>query len=527
MTQDIRALCSVDAFLASAAARAPDAMAWIAGTQQLRFADADALVHRVATALVAGGLGQGDRVAVYLPKTIACLAALFGAARAGGVFVPVNPVLKAPQVRYILEHSGASIVITSPLRWQALVEAGVAADRFAAVILVDEPGGQAMPATRRWDDWLDAAPAGAALPAVAHEALAALLYTSGSTGQPKGVMLSHANLRYGAISVAHYLALSPRDRLLAVLPLSFDYGLNQVISAAFAGAQVVLLDYLFARQVVAAVQVHAITGLAGVPPLWSQLARLEWPQEAAGALRYITNSGGHMPGPVLDRLRAALPKTDIYLMYGLTEAFRSTYLPPSRVADKPGSVGQAIPFADVHILRPDGSEAAADEPGELVHSGPLVAQGYWQDADKTARRFRPAPAASRWPGTPAVWSGDTIVRDGDGDLAFVGRDDEMIKTSGYRVSPTEVEAAALATGLVAEAVAFGLADAALGQAIALVAIAVGDEDSDGLRTALQAHIPAFMIPATIIWRDVLPRNPNGKLDRAGIIAAARTAPEAA
>ena len=513
--------CSVDAFIAGAAARMADAPALAVGDTGLSYAALDALVTQVAAALQADGLPAGARVAVYLPKTIACIASLFGAARAGGVFVPINPVLKAPQVRYILEHSGAHVLITSALRWQALAEAGLRADGFDRVVCADAPGADRPATVTAWEDWLAHAPASAALPQVGHDDLAALMYTSGSTGQPKGVMLSHANLRYGALSVAHYLRLCAADRLLAVLPLSFDYGLNQVISAALVGAQVVLLDDLFPRQVISALQRHAITGLAGVPPLWSQLAQLAWPDEVRTSLRYITNSGGHMPQPILERLCEALPKTQVYLMYGLTEAFRSTYLPPAMVAAKPASIGQAIPFADVHVLRPDGTLTADDEPGELVHSGPLVAQGYWRDSEKTARRFRPAPAVARWPGTPAVWSGDTLVRDADGDLRFVGRDDEMIKTSGYRVSPSEVEAAALATGLVAEAVAFGVQDERLGQVVGLVATGSGAKDSDGLRAALQAHIPAYMIPVHILWQDALPRNPNGKLDRTGIIGAAR------
>jgi len=237
-----------------------------------------------------------------------------------------------------------------------------------------------------------------------------------------------------------------------------------------------------------------------------------------------------MPRAVLGRLRALLPDTRIFLMYGLTEAFRSTYLDPSLVDARPDSIGKAIPYAEVYVCRPDGSLTDPGEPGEIVHLGPLVAQGYWRDAERTAARFREPPAAAgpRAPGERAVWSGDKAVRDADGFLTFVGRDDEMIKTSGYRVSPTEVEEAAYASGLVADCVALGVPDPALGEAIVLVAAPVADmaDAEAGLPAAMTRALPGFMLPRHIIWRESLPRNPNGKLDRPTIAAAARAEREA-
>jgi acyl-coenzyme A synthetase/AMP-(fatty) acid ligase len=204
-------------------------------------------------------------------------------------------------------------------------------------------------------------------------------------------------------------------------------------------------------------------------------------------------------------------------MYGLTEAFRSTYLDPSLIAAHPTSMGRAIPHAEVLVCRPDGSVTDDDEPGELVHAGPLVAKGYWQDADRTARRFKPAPAASRYGGT-AVWSGDTVRRDKNGLLFFVGRDDAMIKTAGNRVSPTEVEDVAVASGLIFEAVAFGVPDERLGAAIVLIVRGKGTRDEGGLAAYLRQNLPNFMQPQAIEWREELPRNPNGKLDRVAIAA---------
>jgi acyl-CoA synthetase (AMP-forming)/AMP-acid ligase II len=329
-------------------------------------------------------------------------------------------------------------------------------------------------------------------------------------------MLSHANLWLGAISVAHYLGLSAEDRTLAVLPLAFDYGQNQLLSTWAAGGQAIAFDYLLPRDVVRAAGRHDVTVLAGVPPLWLQLADADWSGGEGDGLRTLTNSGGHLPLPVVRKLRALFPKARLHLMYGLTEAFRSTSLDPPLVDEKPDSVGTAIPFAEVMVVRPDGCEAETDEEGELVHAGPLVAQGYWRDPERTGARFRPAPSGSRYGGT-AVWSGDRAVKGADGLIRFRGRDDAMIKVSGNRVSPTEIEEAALASGAVADAVAIGVADERLGQAILLVAVARGEGAEDRLRRFLSVELPAYMQPREIIWRDALPLSPNGKVDRAALL----------
>jgi acyl-CoA ligase (AMP-forming) (exosortase A-associated) len=343
------------------------------------------------------------------------------------------------------------------------------------------------------------------------DSLAALLYTSGSTGRPKGVMLSHANLWLGAISVAHYLRLEPHDRTLAVLPLSFDYGQNQLLSTWAAGGCVIPLDYLAARDVIRAVERHGVTTLAGVPPLWVQLIEAQWPTEAALSLRRLTNSGGRLPASVTRRLRELFPAAEIYLMYGLTEAFRSTFLEPALVDTHPDSIGTAIPFAEILVARDDGGLAEPGETGELVHAGPLVAKGYWRDPDRTALRFRSAPVGSACGGI-AVWSGDKVRADGEGLLYFVGRDDAMIKTSGNRVSPTELEEAVVASGAAPEAVALGYPDDRLGEAIALVLRGDGSQEP-ALRAYLKRELPNYMQPSAILWRETLPISPNGKLDR--------------
>ncbi|WP_109798007.1 MULTISPECIES: acyl-CoA ligase (AMP-forming), exosortase A system-associated [Novosphingobium] len=444
----------------------------------------------------------GARIATWLPKTeLACIMPL-AAVRAGLVHVPINPLLKRAQVAHILGDSGAAMLISNRARLETL-----------------EAGDAPCPCMEEGGAWEEVgALAGQLPPSDARpESLAAILYTSGSTGRPKGVMLSQANLWLGAVSVAHYLKLGPHDRVLAVLPLAFDYGQNQLLSTWYAGGSVVPLDYLTPRDVVKAVARHAITTIAAVPPLWLQLAEVDWPVDAVRSLKRLTNSGGALTPSLVRGLRTRFPDADLYPMYGLTEAFRSTYLDPALVDAHPTSIGSAIPFAEILVVNDRGEEAGTGEEGELVHAGPLVAQGYWRDAERTAERFRPAPAFSRLGGT-AVWSGDRVTRDAQGLLHFVGRRDAMIKTSGNRVSPQEVEEAAVATGIVAEAVAIGLPDPQLGQAIHLVARLAAGADPDALLPALGSALPNFMVPRHVHWRAVMPVSPNGKLDRVALAA---------
>jgi acyl-CoA ligase (AMP-forming) (exosortase A-associated) len=345
--------------------------------------------------------------------------------------------------------------------------------------------------------------------------MAAILYTSGSTGRPKGVVLSHRNMLAGAHSVTSYLGNHPDDRLLAVLPLSFDAGFSQLTTAFVAGAAVELLEYLLPQDVLRAASRARATGITAVPPLWIQLARLAWPEPVRESLRYIANTGGHMPRTTLDMLRNALPTTQVFLMYGLTEAFRATYLPPDELDRRPDSIGKAIPNVDVMVVREDGSPCAAGEPGELVQRGALVALGYWNDPERTAERFRPAPGQPAGIARPeiAVWSGDTVRMDEEGYLYFVGRKDDMIKTSGYRVSPTEIEEVVYAGGLVAEAAALGIPHPVLGQAVVVVVKPGQGFDVRQLLDRCRRTLPSFMWPLEIVLRDHLPRNPNGKIDR--------------
>ncbi|GAB5347436.1 acyl-CoA ligase (AMP-forming), exosortase A system-associated [Alteriqipengyuania sp. 357] len=466
----------------------------------LSYADLRTRVGQLASWLRSQVAEPEARVASWGAKgELTCLLPL-AAPRAGLVHVPVNPMLKRAQVAHILADSGASLLVGTPARLGTL-EPG---DALEGCAVVEE--GAALDASRACD---------AMRPSQADpNDLAAILYTSGSTGKPKGVVLSHANMWLGAVSVAHYLGLRSHDVTLAVLPLAFDYGQNQLFSSWYAGASVVPLDYLMPRDVTKAVAKHGVTTLAAVPPLWRQLVEAKWESGAGDSLKRLTNSGGALTPDLIKAMRATWPQADIYPMYGLTEAFRSTFLDPSLVATHPTSMGTAVPFAEVLVVNAAGGPATPGEEGELVHCGPLVAQGYWQDPARTAERFKPAPAHSEYGGM-AVFSGDYVRRAEDGLLYFVGRRDAMIKSAGNRISPQEVEDAALATGLVADAVAFGVPDDRLGQAVHLVVR--GDAaQQNGLRSALKRDLPSFMQPHAIEWRESLPLNPNGKIDRAAL-----------
>ena len=506
--------------ISRSAQRFPEHIALTYGKDSLSYAQLQTAVSAFASGIVGLGLQRGERVAIYLEKRFETVIASFGAPAAGAVFVPLNPLLKAEQVAYILRDCNVRLLVTSPERHALLREALADCPDLRQTILVNTPAGQAPATCCAWDDLMQ-------MPArpghrVIDTDMTAILYTSGSTGKPKGVVLSHRNMVAGAKSVASYLENHADDTLLAALPLSFDAGFSQLTTAFHVGARVVLLNYLLPRDVLKALERERVTGLTAVPPLYIQLAQLDWPAHITEHLRYFANTGGRMPRETLMALRSRLPQSKPFLMYGLTEAFRSTFLPPEEVDKRPDSIGKAIPNAEILVLREDGTPCDANEPGELVHRGALVGMGYWNDPEKTAERYKPLP--SNTPGREAglvlpelaVYSGDNVRRDEEGFLYFIGRRDEMMKTSGYRVSPTEVEEILYATRLVGECVAFGVDHETLGQSIQVIATppADGELDIPALLAECRKQMPAYMVPSGIEARQgPLPRNPNGKIDR--------------
>lgn len=509
--------------IACSAAKAPNAVALTYGSASLTYGDLQGAVLGFASGLMSLGLQRGERVAIYLEKRFEGVIASFGAPAAGAVFVPLNPLLKPEQVAFILQDCDVEVLVTSPERLAQLQAVLPTCPRLKHIVVTGEvvPQSSAPQALHPWATFLQAL----ATPGhrVIDTDMVSILYTSGSTGKPKGVMLSHRNMVAGAKSVASYLENHPGDTLLAALPLSFDAGFSQLTTAFHVGARVVLLNYLMPRDVIKAMERERVTGLTAVPPLYIQLTQLDWPQAVVDNLRYFANTGGRMPGETLTALRKLAPKSKPFLMYGLTEAFRSTYLPPEEVDRRPDSIGKAIPNAEILVLREDGSACDPEEPGELVHRGALVGLGYWNDPEKTAERYKLVPGAA--PGRQAglqlpeyaVYSGDTVRQDAQGFLYFIGRRDEMMKTSGYRVSPTEVEEVLYATHLVGECAAFGVEHASLGQAIVVVVTPSADQsalDVQALLALCRQRMPAYMVPNTVeVAQGPLPRNPNGKIDR--------------
>jgi acyl-CoA ligase (AMP-forming) (exosortase A-associated) len=501
----------LDHLTACAAERMPNAPALSDGQSSLSYSALDQAVSACANGLMHLGLQRSERVAIYLDKRFEAVITAFGSARAGTTFVPINPLLKPAQVEHILRDCNVRVLITSPERHVLLSDILPNCPDLQHIVIT----GQAVAPAISWAELL-AAPARSGHRSIDSD-MAAIFYTSGSTGRPKGVVLSHRNFVVGAASVAAYLGNHSDDTLIAALPLSFDAGFSQLTTAFHSGARVVLHNYLLPEDLLKTMAREKVTGLTAVPPLYMQLVQQRWPTDMDEHVRYFANTGGRMPLPILQKLRAALPRSKPYLMYGLTEAFRSTYLPPEEVDSRPDSIGKAIPNAEVLVLRPDGSECAANEPGELVHRGPMVSLGYWNDLATTAQRFKPLPHKDgRVLDELAVFSGDTVRCDADGFLYFIGRRDEMIKTSGYRVSPTEIEEAVHATGMVAECCAYGVSDETLGQRIHLIAVP-SDSDKFNIEILLQAcrnQMPGYMIPASIEIRGTaLPRNANGKIDR--------------
>ncbi len=484
------------------------------GAETADAAELCAQVEAQAGGWLAAGLRAGDRVAILLPRSLAEATVLLAVAAAGGIAVPVHGKLKDAQIAHVLADCEPFAVVTSAARTVALADpAALLAGRrvFRCGDAAAAGSGEALPAA-----------AGAGLPVPSCDAAAVLLYTSGSTGLAKGIVQSHRNLVLGAAIVAGYLGLSGQDHLLALLPFSFDYGLNQLLSALYAGCRVTAADHLGVGELAALLRAHRPSGLAGVPSLWHEVAaglRSGALTAADGAsLRYVTNSGGALRTADASTLRAHWPHVQVFAMYGLTEAFRSAYLPPREFDAHPDSFGRALPGVDLLLVDPtSGAVLAGEATGELVHAGALVAQGYWRRPADTAERFRPDP---RGGGGTVVFSGDIVRRDADGRLYFVARRDRLLKVAGHRVSPDEVAAAVAGLPGVGEVAVFGEPGGADGHRIVLC---VSGDATDGellerVRRRCRAQLPSYMVPAAVHVLPALPHNPNGKVDEAALRA---------
>ncbi|HEU5134586.1 MAG TPA: AMP-binding protein [Steroidobacteraceae bacterium] len=506
------------------ATQRPDAVALSYRASSATYAEVRAATLRLAAGLARLGVARGDRIAVHLANRPEAVELAFAASRIGAIFMPLNPGLRARQLAHVLKDSGARMLITSGAVAPQLIGTELPALEFL-VVSDAQPGGLeigAVRALRLQDLHQHSADAEAGARGIKPRTydLAALFYTSGSTGLPKGVMLSHANLTAGAVTVSQYLGNEPADRILVALPWSFDYGFNQIATAFAVGACTVLTNYASAAALINEIYDERITALAGVPTMWMQLAAARWRAAPPAALRYITNSGGALHAATIRALQALLPGTRIFCMYGLTEAFRSTFLDPAELPRRIGSIGKAVPGQQVVVLDDAGDECAADVVGELVHRGSFVSQGYWNDDALTRRRFRPYPGSDS--GEIAVWSGDLARRDAEGFLWFVGRRDDQIKISGVRVSPTEIETVAAEVPGVVACVAVGVADELLGQRIVLyvAAPASSPELADRIREHCRRQLPNYAAISAVVFEPDLPLTATGKPDRAVLAARA-------
>jgi len=499
--------------------RAPEKEALVHGDQRLSYKELARRTTGLAHGLRGAGLTRGERVGIFLEASVPQVVAIFAVSEAEGVFVPINTLLLADQVSFIAQDCSITGLITTPGKLADLAPLlpKIPSLKFIAITGDGEVPALPLPVLR-FDELCNLPANPQAREQNISKDLAAILYTSGSTGKPKGVMLSHANVIAGATIVSTYLGITESERILAVLPFSFDAGLNQLTTAIQRGGTIVLINFMFAREVVQMLVKENITGLAGVPTLWSLITQPNstLTKQPLSDLRYITNTGGAMPQNVLKLLRAALPTTKIFLMYGLTEAFRSTYLPPEELDKRPTSMGKAIPDTEIIVVSEDGRLCKPGEVGELVHRGPTVSLGYWARPEDTNRVLRANPllAAEFGDCEKVCYSGDLVKMDEDGFLYFVGRRDTMIKSSGFRISPTEVEEAIFSSGKVRHTAVIGIPDDILGQTIKAFVVARDNElvNTDEVLNHCASRLPRYMVPKCMEVLTEMPRTSSGKVD---------------
>ncbi len=514
----------VESFLELSARQTPNKTALICGDRRISYRDADEKANKLAHSLKLAGIDRGDRVAVYLDNSVEAVLAVFAVLKAGAVFLVVNPSTKADKLKYILDNCRAKGLITDRAKLLRVQEQLADAGHLASIWVADGMP-EAMAVLPKHLLNLNAVldnpstPAGPPSNSCIDIDLAALIYTSGSTGRPKGVMLTHLNIVSAATSITTYLENTPDDIILSVLPLSFDYGLYQVLMAFKVGATVILeRSFTYPYQVIDVLIREGVTGFPIVPTISAVLLQLDLSRVRFPELRYITNTAAALPTEHIRRLRDLFPKVRLYSMYGLTECKRVSYLPPEQLDIRPTSVGRGMPNEEVYIVDDNGRKVGPDVVGELVVRGSNVMKGYWELPEETAKMLKPGPL----PNEMALYTGDLFRTDDEGYLYFVGRKDDIIKTRGEKVSPREVEDVLHAIPGVAEAAVIGIPDEILGEAIrAVVAPCEGAHlTAMDVLQYCAAHLEDYSTPKSVVFVSSLPKTSSGKISRREVSASA-------
>jgi amino acid adenylation domain-containing protein len=504
----------VQEFLENSALRSPHKIALIYDRQRLTYAEIDARANRLANALIRLGLARGDRVLLYLPNCIELVIGIFGVLKADGVFVVINSTTKQDKLTYYANNCQATFLL-APTR-QARVVANVMqqAPSLAYVLLTGE-------GTAEWtltnNQLLDfnavLARASSTLPSprCIDRDLACLIYTSGSTGEPKGVMSAHSNVVFAATSIISYMKNTADDVVIVVLPLSFDYGLYQLLMTfKFGGTLVLERSFAYPAQILQRMQEERVTGFPGVPTIYAILLQMDLSNYDLSSLRYLSNTAAALPSSHIRQIQQKFPGATLYSMYGLTETKRTLYLPPDQLDKHPDSVGIAIPGTEVWIEDEKGNRLGPNKVGELVIRGGHVMRGYWGDPQASAARYRSGPL----PGEQVCYSDDLFRMDDEGYFYFVGRKDDIIKSRGEKVAPKEVENILYSLPGVVEAAVIGVPDVVLGEAIK--AVIVRSDPGVGEKDVLQhcrANLEDFMVPQLIEFRDELPKTSSGKINK--------------
>jgi amino acid adenylation domain-containing protein len=506
----------VQDFLGLSAKRFPDKIALVCDGARLTYADVDAWSNRLAQALISLGVQRGDRVAICLPNSVEAVIAIFATLKMGGVFVVVNPSTKQDKLVYILNNCRASALFATGRKPHLLQELYERVPSLGHAILGGRHCGTAERDARvhSFDDLLLAHSPDCPDCASIDQDLACLIYTSGTTGEPKGVMSGHSNVVFATESIIRYLENRSDDIVLSVLPLSFDYGLYQVLMVfRFGGTLVLERSFAYPSAILKRMEVERVTGFPGVPTIFAILLQMDLSSYDLACLRYLTNTAAALPAAHIIALRSRFPEVNLFSMYGQTECKRTLYLPPDQLDRRPGSVGRAIPGTEVWIEDQHGRRLGPGAIGELVVRGSHVMRGYWEDPEATEERYRPGP----FPGERLLYTDDLFKMDEDGFFYFVARRDDIIKTRGEKVAPKEVENVLFGIQGVTEAAVIGVPDPILGQAVKAFVVlkSAGLTEKDILRHC-RAHLEDFMVPKCVEMCTDLPKTTSGKVKKTGL-----------